>query len=345
MKKLPLNPSIIEAYPSSRNLLSALNHNALPWIYNKFIQIKTIETNENSDYQPVYFPEFNFFDECPYLHLNKLTNDFVVEHWGNFSNFVTKVIDNEYYVQAHLDRSQIKYANSSLFYPHVTLFYGYCPSKRIINIADFYHHIYTEIEVSFNEIDNAYRNFYNNFEWQYDFPVRVYKTKEPEQEQLEFNLDYFLDVLTDYYNSTNNFEKYKYIPPESKTLYGIEDNVFFGIKACESSLNHIVECHSNNFFIPYEIFSLLYDRSNLMCKRLEYLFNERILTRNNDLHLLYQDICNNMKILQSLGVKINALVSYGKEPRELYKRIIDNFHSSIEKEKKAIQMLFASVGM
>ena len=147
---LPLPKPIITGFPSTSTSLSILQHHeeALPWIFNNYIQIFSASPDTNID-----FFDINI-DNCPFLITSVLDKQFIQE-CGTILDFIITALRCGYYVTCMVNTEKLSAYTSHMGY-HDPLFYGYDDDKKEFYFAEYIHNgAYGKAYCTFDEFNDA----------------------------------------------------------------------------------------------------------------------------------------------------------------------------------------------
>lgn len=232
--KLPIKMPIITSVPWHSCYLAILSayEECKPWIYSKFIQLKTLfEKNYSIDNSKDFKIDFLSLhaddrDICPWLwhKSQKLRKDivklFINESNTTFTSLIIKWINMNYYISIDLDDFYIPNTNSYNKYHiyHESLIYGYDVSNKKFFTCGFYkdsHFCFDEID--FEIVEDAFMSSYLGP--QHNTPLRLLKFDN--NAKFTFDLNTVKIHLYDYLNSINTQQKYSIYRNEKEWIYGI----------------------------------------------------------------------------------------------------------------------------
>jgi hypothetical protein len=180
----------------------------------------------------------NVWDTCPFIKKLTINRGILEKSYKNVIEFIIEMIDEGYYLYLYLYQG---YTNMHI--SHQNLIFGYDMDNETIYLADhFYNGKYSMIQVSFNDIINAYEQTNKNIsEYEVDRVEYIYLIKS-QKADYSFNLNMVINQLTDYIASKNSFGILSDIHDVNKLKYN--DTYYYGISM-----------------------------SNLLCKYLMYIIN------------------------------------------------------------------------
>ncbi len=200
MKKiLPFVMPITACYPATSHASGILftDKNISNWMFNNFIQIFQVESNDAIDY-------YDFaIDNNPFLSYNELNYQFVYHNWNTMDDFLIASIRDNYYVRVFNNISKNPLYGKSNDFEHDILIFGYDKHSKMYDVADHFRNgKFQTGQCSFDELNqaidtfdpdkfNSNRAFLNNFQL---------IQKETDLKKLRFSMytpeemDYFLSL-------------------------------------------------------------------------------------------------------------------------------------------------------
>lgn len=261
MKKIiPLVEPPITTYPAIANILSlkwGKNKSSNAWFMDHFIQL-VVRPNHEHTFGDFYdHADLDNFYRIIYglpglgwMRVNK-----GVAGFDKFSDFIEHEIDNDYCVEACVDRYYFKFLEKKYrknHYIHSSMIYGYDDNEKTVNIADFFiDGKYESKVISYDEINASMNN---------DWLINLYRD---EYAEYEFNEKLMKKYLEDYIYSRDSFNKFAF----SNKKYN--EGVIFGV----AYYDYLIDCLHKENGKDYRMYHILYDHKQLMKKRLEYLIN------------------------------------------------------------------------
>lgn len=159
-KHLPFGDSPLKTYPDlggAFGIIDAYTKDYLPWIYNYLLQLYVGNNHQNG--LIIYFSKPNLMVSLPWLEVNKLDRQFIIDIFGNYTDFLKSAIDHNKYIYLNLDIYFNHYWNQGnsekRHAVHEHMIYGYDDKLQVFYFSDNYlqgkygHGVlpYTEIEL------------------------------------------------------------------------------------------------------------------------------------------------------------------------------------------------------
>ncbi len=205
-KKLPIGKSPIQCYPDYGTffgIVDAYTKNYLDWIYNYFIQLVVTENN----YFRVDFCPPRILKAIPWLDVEKIDRQFVVDTWNSYENFVIESINHGKYIYALMDTAYT-YGKNGRHFLHEHLIYGYDDMKYEFYFYDNYANgKYKSGIISFDDLERANKSLNSNnlTDWYngimmlsyinlYDYGNYVFSNDHKHI----FNKEFALELMADY---------------------------------------------------------------------------------------------------------------------------------------------------
>lgn len=235
---------------------------------------------KNSDNSYSYF--INFIDthyDSIYDAMECFSSIHEYLHWNIRHNYYVNVCLNEYYVP---DR----YHYTESYYEHYNLFYGFDDYQRVYYVMG-YGKLSTPVisKISYDVID---QNIITS-----QHTVR-YKYCTNEVTQLQFNIKPVISSLYEYLHNVNSSEKVGNLITGENVLYGI------------SILKNLTNTQNGKYNVRTDkrIAFLLLERSKIMEKRLNYLYENKYLKNDEYKQLFIQ----NEKITMISTILLNLVL-------------------------------------
>lgn len=285
MKKiiLPYAKPQITSYPAIAYLLSIIENdvNTHEWIYSHYIQIVNKDFEESDPIRGTFTDDIAA-NKCPFIKMQYLKKEEMLNIYGTFKKFATCEIENGKYIVINCDHY---YIPCSAYYKkahvrHELFIYGVDIEKEIFYVADFFKNSkYSFEEVPCNNVEEAFIGFekikkeFDNFEIIMD---------------QKLSNTYFLDIqkirndLVEYIDSSSCSKR-----------FGRNVVAAYGISYYKAMKKHCVA----NIMDIREAY-VLYDHKRIMVNRLKYL--KQIYKTN-----LFDGIINEFLIL---GQKLYLLM-------------------------------------
>lgn len=155
-KKLPFVVPITTCYPSTSHASGILfaDDFVSNWMFNNFIQIFQVESNDAIDYY-----DFSI-DNNHFLSYNELSYEFVYHNWSSINDFIVACINDNYFVRVFNNVRKNSLYDFEDEWQHDILIFGYDSENEIYNVADHFRNGKFEIaNFTFDELDNAVDTF------------------------------------------------------------------------------------------------------------------------------------------------------------------------------------------
>lgn len=324
--KLPLGTPLIRtfqylAYPLS--ILSSDNQ-YLPWFYSNFIQLSC-----NRDYKHIDLDFYRYgvslYPMYPSIELYKIPRDYQNITNKHFPEFICDCIEkNNIYFFIHVDeyfiprRSGYKKKHGD----HDILVFGFDRQNQLFNVVGYTDNgVYEETTVEFYELEKAFKACTSQ--------EAIYMLNRKTNTNFRFDVNLVLELLKEYYNSTNTSEKYSLFDnPASSTAFGIE------------VYSYIKKSLLLNDEIDIRYFHLLWEHKKCMTLRLDYMNGEQNIQINQTLIDKYKQIEQETLILR------NVLLKYKLKKQSLLKKKSIELLNQIEfKEKKVLGELINNLSV
>ena len=335
-RRLPFKTPKITCYNQHANLLAIISQtdDYLPWFYNNYFQLQF--TNDIYNREVMARLDFEMpllFEACPFLERQTMSRLFIDRLWSDASSFICECIDSEYYVYITIDTFYIDcypdYQNHHGQHPILVL--GYDMDNHTVFAADnFAGGQYTVKVISMTQLDQAYNIYdakpvdvfmdgvtlfkYNNhnqfWDWHHDY---------------EFDCTFMKNSIKDFLNS-KGLNDYGIIGIEqwkgTTLVYG---------RSCYDGINEYLNK------IPYydrRTFYVLWEHKKIMTERIEYMVNNHIIPKNDELFDVFHLIEHDALMLQ------NKWIKYGLSRKDdtLY-QVQLQFNNIVDREYEAFVQL------
>lgn len=305
--QLPWVNPFITSFPQHANLFAIIcnNPNALPWIYNHYIQLRINKHPTQASYLDFCTGDnWEMIRRCPFLEVFSESITRIEKDYYSISEYITKSVDLGLYVILPIDWYYISISDSYMKYHqnHDLLCFGYDNDLSIFNIADFLiHQKYAQYTCSFDELERSYSNV--DFT-EYCIINSVYSMRLIPNQSYNFNIGLFKTLLIDYINSENS-NKHFY-PIKSEDF--IDDQSFtYGISIYEELICLLTYRSNLNMEVPIRTFHVLYDHKQVLKEAYLYLYKQG--------YIIVDDIFSSIKELVNLSYIIrNLIIKYNFKP-------------------------------
>lgn len=305
-KILKIGESVIRCYNYDAFPLMILEGNNCDykqWLLSNYIQI-----NCNNDILslPDLFIMFHGPTEyeCPYIKTQRIYRDTLIDLNVPISEFLVKMIKQDYYVYLQVDVFFIpqRFNIKDYHYIHDIMIHGFNDSeKKFKCVCVDYKGEYTSQDISYEMLEKAF--YTEELDWNdYICADRISMYKYEPDKVYKFNLNLVILQLEDYLKSQNTFEIYH----RFKTANPKRDDGIGVLNRISQYLQMIIESKINPEEYDMEkvdirLFRLLYDHKILMMLRLEYI-NVNIYDIS-DIVDRYKECVERSKILHKLSFK------------------------------------------
>ena len=118
------------------------------WMYNNFIQIFQVESNNAIDY-------YDFaIDNNPFLSYNEIDYRFIYNNWKSLCEFIIRCINDNYYVRLFNNMEKNSLYQNKADIQHDLLIYGYDEEEQKFSVADHFNNGKFEKKLcGFNELE------------------------------------------------------------------------------------------------------------------------------------------------------------------------------------------------
>lgn len=295
----------ITTYTQHAHLLAILENEpkANKWIFSNYIQLYANKNLSKNTWADFYFPmpyETRPFEICKWFEVQKNNVDCVDRFISknDIVNYVTELIDNEYYVHMMIN---YKFLSSSPYHKynqdkiHDVLIYGYDSNENVFLCADFMFggEKYSFSKCTYNELRKAYdselsknkKSYMNNC---------IYSYKLKKKCDYEFHVNNILYGLKQYVNA--DF-------PEYWNGYNFcnKESIVCGILFYDAMVQYLLSFVDER--IDLRLFCLLRDHKKMMCKRLAFLQENLYCTE--DYIEKYQNLVIECTLLINIAIKYN----------------------------------------
>ncbi|MUG45248.1 hypothetical protein [Paenibacillus woosongensis] len=270
-KKLFMGQPLITGYPIHANISSILvQHPSYNnWIFTNHMQLRF--DIYNNEFETDYFLEFYqplMREYHPLLNIHSISKLMLSNLNINICDFFMQILDSNNYIYTLIDKQHISAYKTRKSSPHDLFVYGYNKQRNIFYVADYFQNFHMLSTASFEEIEKAVdlKNDYSTDSWDNIFGIQLIGINQ--WKKYDFNLEYFIQTLYDYLNSTNTSHKYSFlegVPKERPELHGSLKPTF-GIKI----YNELCNMAGANFKFLRAL-HLLFEHKRLMTRRIEFL--------------------------------------------------------------------------
>lgn len=302
------------------------------WFYSNFIQL---QCSDRSTTSLNGYADFRFFNTSSPLCYEEVLD---VEHCTrdaytheNLAEFIVRNIDLGKYVYAYVDKF---YVSDNPFtrqrhYLQETFVYGYDHSQSMFHIMGFNKdRIFSASKVPYSEITKGIREA----ETDYSQPLYFIQAKEGFPDQID--LHEICDLLKDYLDSRNTYER--------RPSAAQSDHLVFGISVYEMielSLRMVMEDSS---FIVSNIATMhiLWEHKKMMVWRIEYLAKKQRIPSNTELIREYRALIRSVDFFRFKLMKYEV-----NRDRRLLEQIIDDMKVVKSKEEALLERSLKEWGM
>lgn len=319
-KVIELAAPPITSYPAVAYILSLKwkeKEAVIPWLSDHFIQliVRPGHPHTYGDYYDHadldnYFGKIYGMPGLGWMRLNKSVANFSI-----FTDYVEYLIDNDYCIEACLDRFYFSFSESfqAEHFIHSTLIYGYDREERKIYLMDFFDNgKFVSKKASYDEV---------NFSMNNDWIINLYKSEEADY---QFNKELMRRYFDDYLNSRDSFSKYEFSNKEYNR------GVLFGLAYYDYLIGRLMMEDD----IDLRMIHILCDHKTLMRYRLEYL-NECALFDQEHLTRL---LVKNKKIFcDTNSMRTMAIMYLMQRTENVKKKIIDRIQRIKEEDAEFVR--------
>ncbi|MHA7582352.1 hypothetical protein ACX12E_18480 [Paenibacillus vandeheii] len=275
-----MDSPIITSYPRNANFIAALSRQHPyyeDWLFMNHIQLALNIDKKNNLW--VYFYEPLSRQYHPLFNKQEITKDNIIDQKIELCSFLTANLDKNAYIYLDVDTFYISaYSYGKKHLAHDLFIYGYSATKKVFYVADFFNEgRYSFSSVTFKELENA---FYSNYaESNHEFNSLQLLSLNWEKEYL-FDVSYFIKLTSDYLDSIKTTDSYRLV--DSQPI----DHTF-GMHIYDKLLEYSVETASSMEML--KAFHVISDHKKLMLKRIDFLFERKIIN-NMNLYPLFDEI-------------------------------------------------------
>lgn len=331
---LPFVIPITNCYPATSEASGILfsDESISDWMYNNFIQIFQVESNNAIDY-------YDFaIDNNPFLSYNEIDYSFIYNNWESLLKFIISCINDSYYVRLFNNMSKNPLYQSKGNIQHDLLIYGYDDEKQIFLVADHFDNGKFEKKIcSFNELENsidtynpelfktnpAFFNCVQMIKKEEDMMRLRFSMYTPEEMDyiLTLNLTRIVDSLDDYINGVPTTNWYtrgrvmnEYLASSHK--WGIQ---------CYDILNIHIDNYINgigNFSI--QSFYLFYNHKVVMLERIKKInevYKWPDWKKHFENYRYLKELTNKLMLLQIKLRYVKEKISLANHMKELIKQL------------------------
>ncbi|MBO9610244.1 MAG: hypothetical protein J7639_30070 [Paenibacillaceae bacterium] len=302
-KKLPLIEHPFTSYPVPTAILSIIlqNQNALPWLYNNFIQLYSRNIRFNLGFY--HHPDL-LFAICPFVKRFVIPRS-VMRRMETVVDWMLPNLDDGNYILVMVNGKYIpayKQYYRKEHFNHPVLIYGYHADERLFYVADFATGRYESYTATFDEMDLAYRST-DRFEGLDDYIGGVnmlHYESAPELSGIRsnrFNTELVVKLTADYLDSRDTYRLFGFNSDDC--LYGIRIH-----QAMAEKLNVLAEggLEFDDFGrIPFHV---LWNHKMCMLDRLNYVAQTNLLHVSPQLIARYEPLVALSLINRNLFLKM-----------------------------------------
>lgn len=314
MKKiLPMCKEVIPHAPLDTFILSILQsyEETQEWELYHFLHMAV-----TPDLQVDYFYPKMIWDVCPFIRIGNIPYSYIKKESKSAVEFIKWAIQNNSYIYLLLNMKYIKEYNVKEDNDHNPLIFGFDEEKQVIYLQDFIGGIYQTLEISFQNIEDAFQQLidvedYNKFPHCGDLgPVSLLRYNA--EAKFEFNIAEFRNQLKYYQNGVN---------------FHVIDGVIWkrGRENGDAIFGHNVYAQVAEGIPTKRVMSLLYKHASYWKRRIEYLQKKDNIPYQDKLIKLGDELLDKSKINLYYFLKLQCSGKLNDElsRRKLQERITE----------------------
>lgn len=306
------------------------------WIYEHFTNIYLVWARDHYVWYD-YLEDTAYMKDIAQYTFIKASE---VKRTQNFVSLVKSYIDEEYYVNIHIDRYY--YEECSFYHGShkelSVLIYGYDDNKQLFYCCGFDPHWnagtitmrYDNLQLGVEQCLTRYTSFSIWADWYF---ITLLRVKES-QDAYRYHPEIFLNELRAFTDSVNLENRMR---PEVKVQYG--DAATFGIASQYEYLEALKELAKGNYVTDYRHVHLLQEQKRLITKKLEVTFQHMGMERQmEEIIPVHKELVNGYYMVSRRFMKA-ALRDSGtlhgqiKRQKDIFE-IYDKLGKLTEKEEK-----------
>lgn len=307
-KKLKFKLPSIVTYTSDAHIIGILGarEETKSWIMCNFIQLYINKDPYKWQWGDYYFQssyEQRAFETCRWFTVQKMTEQFVHEHWDSMVKFVRELIIDDYYVDIMLNYRYISrgYHNEQdTDFVHDSLIYGFNDERKVFYCADFpmsESRKYTLYECSYEDFEKAAGKSVLELDSYMKHMIHALQLKD--ECGYEYDIENIISLLEGYLNQS---------VPEYWTSFNHANkkNLVFGTAYYKVMADFLKTGPEE---IRHEMVYLLKSHANIMIDRIDFLKES---FKNPDSYIAeYQRLIDRISLAVILVVKY--MISRRKE--------------------------------
>lgn len=293
----------ITSYPIIANMMSILwahEEKTMPWIADRFIQLMwrgyfgnvsalrgTFYDNEVGYNKPIFL-------SCPFLYCSRYDRMIFHHHGMNLSDHVKKCVNDGYYLHLCLDHFYLAQTPSYRIKHriHPTFIYGYDDASREVYMRDFVQGKYQDIKTSYDELDESYSNLPYSSTLDFEMMISAMKYRDT---YYKVNINKIKRDYTDYLKLVDSRGIYR----EDPVYRQIDKDTVYGLRYYDV-LNYMCVVKENDIRAAH----VLVDHKVIQEKRIAYLSDNGLITNQEELIDLSQNLTKTATILRNMTIKI-----------------------------------------
>lgn len=298
------------------------------WFYSNYIQLISKDRNSECFSLPIDFfvgdvDHVNDYNYIPFLSA-QYSDKQGVWRVGNEVDYMVQLIEAGYYVECTINEKYVpgtlSYENKDFY--HQTLFYGFDLEKEIFYIFHFEADGHFRAnKLTFKQFEKSFTTSHNVEDVNWIEKVKLLKIKEPEY-YFPMDLELIKYSLKEYLEKRNTFRMIHYAITEFPKNFGLD-------------IYSDVIYYLTEYYGDERILHLLLLHKIVMCKRIDYLYENKCLDRVSyeKLKEMAENIKNNANVQKYRYIKcfLTERKNLGKIERDLI--------LMREEEKKLYEML------
>lgn len=296
-KKLSFNIFKYNHAPYVSQVLAILSENemSIHWKMSYFLHMRINRANSVDS----FYTQLPWID-CPFIEFYDIPTILVKNHFNSFVDFLRESIDLNCYVLCGVNMCEIPEYKVEKNSCHDPMIMGIDDEREIVYMADFYRGVYEIIEVSFTNINNAFKNLNLSIEYDNEDQFNMGKIslfRILEGVDYSFNLDQFKKQLIKFLSGANLFYEDGISLVKQNEMY----NYVFGIYCYDYAIN---------IHYTFRILSLFVLRSYIWKLRLEYF------EKNNIIHIDDEIYCEANDFYNAAKTSLYLYIYYSKSKKD-----------------------------
>jgi len=283
--ELPMRYPPITSSPPHADLLSVIMTEAdsYDWIMMNYIQLRMALNvpcfAPCGDFERYHETATSIWNDCPWVSKQVISREVISRKWNSFIEFVIENIFTKNYVYVNIDRYYIEAYDDygKRHFRHEIFIYGYDIESEMLYVADFFENgKYSYSTVSFTQLEEAYSGIHQSINDEIgDFLSGVHLIKLRNKtfpfhgaydRNVWFCADVMISRIKDYLSSKNE---------------SLDDNVWGASLYGEIKNRLILLCNGTameKVHLDVRAFHVLYDHKVMMVMRVNYLFDNQIIS-------------------------------------------------------------------